>query len=46
MDERVEAFLADILALEREEANTIRQGCVSRSPITNSCSERKKSISE
>jgi len=26
MDERVEAFLADILALEREEANTIRQG--------------------
>ena len=26
MDERVEAFLADILALEGEEANAIRQG--------------------
>ena len=26
MDERVEAFLADVLALEGEEANTIRQG--------------------
>jgi hypothetical protein len=25
MDERVEAFLADILALEGEEANAIRQ---------------------
>ena len=46
MDERVEAFLADVLALEGEEANALRQGCVSRSPITNSCSERKKSINE
>ena len=26
MDERVDAFLADVLALEGEEANTIRQG--------------------
>jgi len=26
MDERVEAFLADVLALEGEEANTIRDG--------------------
>jgi hypothetical protein len=26
MDERVEAFLADVLALEGEEANAIRQG--------------------
>ena len=26
MDERVEAFLANVLALEGEEANTIRQG--------------------
>jgi len=26
MDERIEAFLADVLALEGEEANTIRQG--------------------
>ena len=26
MDERVEAFLVDILALEGEEANAIRQG--------------------
>jgi hypothetical protein len=26
MDERVEAFLADILALEGDEANAIRQG--------------------
>jgi hypothetical protein len=26
MDERVEAFLADILALEGEDANAIRQG--------------------
>jgi hypothetical protein len=26
MDERVEAFLADVLALKGEEANTIRQG--------------------
>lgn len=26
MDERVEAFLADILALEGEDANTIREG--------------------
>jgi hypothetical protein len=26
MDDRVEAFLADVLALEGEEANAIRQG--------------------
>jgi hypothetical protein len=26
MDERVEAFLADVLALESEDANAIRQG--------------------
>ena len=26
MDERVEAFLADVLALEGEEANALRQG--------------------
>ena len=26
MDERVEAFLADILALEGEEANAMREG--------------------
>jgi hypothetical protein len=26
MDERVEAFLADVLALEGDDANAIRQG--------------------
>jgi hypothetical protein len=46
MDERVGAFLADVLALEGEEANAIRQGCVAHSPITNSCSEPKKSTNE
>ena len=46
MDERVEAFLADVLALAGEEANAIRQGVRVQLPITNSCSERKKSINE
>ena len=45
MDERVEAFLADALALEGEEANAMRE-CAARLPTTSSCSERKKSINE
>ena len=40
MDERVEAFLADILALEGEEANAIRQGV--RGALADSCSEAQE----
>jgi hypothetical protein len=49
MDEGVEAFLADVLVLEGEDVNAIRQGvrgCVSRLPTTPNCSERRKSINE
>ena len=42
MDGRVEAFLADVLALAGEEANAIRQGV--RGALTDY--EREKSINE
>jgi hypothetical protein len=40
MDERVEALLADVLALEGEDPNMIREGV--RSPITSNCSGHRK----
>jgi hypothetical protein len=33
MDERIESFLADVLALESENANAIRRACKSLSLI-------------
>jgi hypothetical protein len=48
MDERVEAFLADVLALEGEETNAMREGV--RGALADyehlTCSERKKSTNE
>ena len=46
MDERIEAFLADVLAFEGEDANAIPGGCASRLLTTLNCSERRKSINE
>jgi hypothetical protein len=45
IDERVEAFLADVLALEGEDVNAIREG-VARLPTTSNCSGHRKSIDE
>jgi hypothetical protein len=42
MDERVEALLADVLALEGEDPNVIREGVRVRSPITSNCSGHRK----
>jgi hypothetical protein len=42
MDERVEALLADVLALEGEEPNVIREGCAVRLPITSNCSGHRE----
>ena len=42
MDERVEALLADVLALEGEDPNVIREGCAVRLPITSNCSGHRK----
>ena len=38
MDERVEALLADVLALEGEDPNVIREGHAVRLPTTSDCS--------
>jgi len=46
MDERIESFLADVLAFEGEDANAIPGGCASRLLTTLNCSERRKSINE
>jgi len=42
MDERVEAFLADVLALEGEEASAIVRRWASRLPIASKCFGRRK----
>jgi hypothetical protein len=42
MDERVEAFLADVLALEGEDANSIREGARGALAVTNYCSGRRR----
>jgi len=41
MDERVEAFLADVLALEGEDANSIREGARGALAV-NYCSGRRR----
>jgi hypothetical protein len=42
MDERVEAFLADVLALEGEDETQSAKGHAARLPITNYCSGRRR----
>ena len=46
MDERVEAFLADVLALAGEEVNAIRQGVRGALADYEQLFARKKSINE
>ena len=42
MDERIESFLADVLALEGEDENAIRNGVRVALPTTNKFSGRRK----
>ena len=42
MDGRVEALLADVLALEGEDPNVIREGVRGALPITSNCSGHRK----
>jgi hypothetical protein len=44
MDERVEAFLADVLASRAKMRTRSDRGCASRLPTTSKSSERRKSI--
>jgi hypothetical protein len=42
MDQRIESFLADVLALAGENPDAIREGCASPSATARKSSERRK----